>query len=355
MKPPPVLKSRERREYRKWKLAMQDWTFTTDIERERWGAEVAQRVELEEAQDILEMMDRAVLHTADGYDKLLEEFDQEFLGEKKDELWTIFAETVLAGDRSDGMGIRDFTRGYNQKLRKLDAELSTPLPSELQGLLTAHEAGLKESQVQSLLTATGLSWERERVVKAIKTQFEKMQTTATTKRNEHHHHRGTKVYAVQEEQSPPTSGDDGGGQATEQDLESVGPSEMEVLYTNYSQAKKLFQQKRKSRGFYVSTDRYRNKLEKKVGPPPDPSKTEPRPPRREVPPNSRCGRCGEKGHWKNECPNPYKASGARYKGAGISKVGLTYFLADHRSIDAAGHACSSVFVVHVCEDQPRYH
>ena len=145
VKPPPVLKSRERREYRKWKLAMQDWTFTTDIERERWGAEVAQRVELEEAQDILEMMDRAVLHTADGYDKLLEEFDQEFLGEKKDELWTIFAETVLAGDRSDGMGIRDFTRGYNQKLRKLDAELSIPLPSELQGLLIAHKTGLKES------------------------------------------------------------------------------------------------------------------------------------------------------------------------------------------------------------------
>ncbi len=67
--------------------------------------------------------------------------------EKKDELWTIFKETVSEGGRTDRGPIKDFTSTYKTQLRGLDAELSAPLPPELKGLLIAANSGLRENQV----------------------------------------------------------------------------------------------------------------------------------------------------------------------------------------------------------------
>ena len=86
-RPPPILKSKERTSYKRWKQHMEDWCYTTDIPKSRWAAEVAQRLEVEEAEAILELLDRSILHSEEGCKYLMDQFDAEFLHEKKDELW----------------------------------------------------------------------------------------------------------------------------------------------------------------------------------------------------------------------------------------------------------------------------
>ena len=316
-RPPPKLKSTEKKDYRKWKSAIENWTFTTDIDPKKWATEIKQQIEVDEATDIVELIKKSVLHTVDGYEALLKALDDEYLGERRDTMWDKFMNCVIQGKRKPNQTMREFLLNYSTKLKELDNELSEghTLPEELKGLLIAYEAGLDNQQLENLMSITNLSWtgkDVERGLKRMNVTLAGMGTKATS----------SKVFlateTVDEESEPADEEGIEGTVGQVSDADTVGSSECEVFFSKYKDSQAKYWELLKKRGFYKSTPKFQDRMSK-FGTSASPSSSN-RPSSKQsmqrlapVPPDSKCGRCGQPGHWKRECPNAYKPkSGPTY-------------------------------------------
>jgi hypothetical protein len=224
VRPPPKLKSVEKKDYRRWCSALEDWTYTTDIDKAKWAAEIKQQIEVEEAIDIIELIKKSILHSAEGYEAVRTALNEEFLGERRDKMWETFVSCVIHGKRKPNVNLRDFVSTYSTKLKELDNEFAEgySLPDELKGLLLAYKAGVDAQQLENLMSITNLSWngkDIERGLRRLNVSLPGMSTKG----------KDNKVFLACDGQEPLSDSPDEGVTGEHvSDAETVGSSECEI-------------------------------------------------------------------------------------------------------------------------------
>ena len=289
--------------YRLWKRSVRRWDANTDVPVWRRFEKLAKQMDWE-LQAKFEHVPDQTLNSAAYLDEVLRILDA-VAGEKEaSEKRRVVRTALFEGQRRKDETLSQFALRREQEFLGMEPYL--PIAPELKAFILEETAGLSKQGVQNLRTLTGGGADYQRVMNALKLLDVEEEPMTKGK--------STLLVGSEDEESDDSDLDnflaevDGLDESEALDVLAAWEKGKDKTKRTWRENKERKMAAKKDRRVF-GRDGRRGRLSldelKKV---------------------TRCANCGEKGHWRDECTNPYKPRAAKPEvGAPVKAVSFVYY------------------------------